>query len=202
MDCSPPGSSVHGIFQTRILEWVAISFSRASSQSRGWTELTCIVGRFFTISATRKILWKERTISNVRRIAQFSHLINQPFIEHPECDALSFQQWSSRNKGGVHSSNWTFYNLLGNVKKYRCLGPTLWLSGKESTCQCRRHGFHPWVTKIPWRRNWQPTSVFLPRKSQDRGDCGLQSVGLERVRHNWVTRQHYHLSRQLSSWVE
>ena len=37
MDCSLPGSSVHGIFQARILEWVAISFSRGSSQSRDWT---------------------------------------------------------------------------------------------------------------------------------------------------------------------
>ena len=35
MDCSPPGSSIHGIFQARVLEWVAISFSRGSSQPRG-----------------------------------------------------------------------------------------------------------------------------------------------------------------------
>ena len=43
-----------------------------------------------------------------------------------------------------------------------------WLSGKEPTCQCRRlkrRRFHPWVGKIPWRRTWQPTPVFLPRKS-------------------------------------
>ena len=39
-----------------------------------------------------------------------------------------------------------------------------WLSGKESTCHCRIHGFNPWVGKIPWRRKWQPTSVFLPGK--------------------------------------
>ena len=32
-----------------------------------------------------------------------------------------------------------------------------WHSGKESTYQCRRHGFHPWVGKVPWRRKWQPT---------------------------------------------
>ena len=31
---------------------------------------------------------------------------------------------------------------------------------KESACQCQRHGFDPWVTKIPWSRKWQPTSVF------------------------------------------
>ena len=38
---SPPGSSVHGISQTRILEWVAISFSRGSSQLRDWTHISC-----------------------------------------------------------------------------------------------------------------------------------------------------------------
>ena len=42
MDCSPPGSSVHGILQARILEWVAISFSRASSWTGDWTCISCI----------------------------------------------------------------------------------------------------------------------------------------------------------------
>ena len=45
MDCSLTGSSVHGIFQARILEWVAISFSRGSSRPRDRTQVTCIVGR-------------------------------------------------------------------------------------------------------------------------------------------------------------
>ena len=45
-------------------------------------------------------------------------------------------------------------------------------SGKEHACQCRkhkRHRFNPWVGKIPWRRAWQPTLVFLPGESRDRG---------------------------------
>ena len=46
--CSPPGSSVHGIFQARILEWVALSFFSGSSPPRGWTHISCIAGRFFT----------------------------------------------------------------------------------------------------------------------------------------------------------
>ena len=54
MDCSPPGSSVHGILQARILEWVAISFSRRSSQPRDRTRISRIVGRRFTIWATRE----------------------------------------------------------------------------------------------------------------------------------------------------
>ena len=47
MDCSLSGSSIHGIFQARVLEWVAISFSRRSSQPRDRTEVSCIVGRCF-----------------------------------------------------------------------------------------------------------------------------------------------------------
>jgi len=53
-DCSPPGSSVHGISQARILEWVAISFSRASSQPRDWTRVSCSAGRFFTAGSPGK----------------------------------------------------------------------------------------------------------------------------------------------------
>ena len=49
MDCSPPGSSVHGILQARILEWVAISFSRGSSRPKDRTRVSCIASRFFTV---------------------------------------------------------------------------------------------------------------------------------------------------------
>ena len=49
MDCNLPGSSVHGIFQARILEWVAIFFSRGSSQPRNRTQVSHIVGRLFTL---------------------------------------------------------------------------------------------------------------------------------------------------------
>ena len=44
------------------------------------------------------------------------------------------------------------------------VGIPRWHSGKEYTCQCRRHGFNPWVGKIPWSRKWQPTTIFLPGK--------------------------------------
>ena len=44
-----------------------------------------------------------------------------------------------------------------------------WLSGKESTCRCRRCGFNPWVRKIPWRRKWQPTPVFSLGNPMERG---------------------------------
>ena len=56
MDCSLPGSSVHGILQARILERVAIPFSRGSSWPRDWPQVSCIAGGFFTIWATRETL--------------------------------------------------------------------------------------------------------------------------------------------------
>ena len=55
VDCSPPGSSVHGIFQARVLERVAFSFSRGPSRPRDWTYISlvsCIAGGFFTTDCT------------------------------------------------------------------------------------------------------------------------------------------------------
>ena len=54
MDCSLPGSSLHGILQARILKWVAISFSRESSQLRDWTWVSCTAGRRFNLWVTRE----------------------------------------------------------------------------------------------------------------------------------------------------
>ena len=56
MGCSPPGSSVRGILQARILQWVAIPFSRGSSQARDPTQASCIAGGFFTARTTRESL--------------------------------------------------------------------------------------------------------------------------------------------------
>ena len=63
----PPASSFHGIIQARILEWVAISFSRASSQPRDRTQVSCIAGRCFNLWATKEAL-------KFDRIYQWSHL--------------------------------------------------------------------------------------------------------------------------------
>ena len=55
MDCSLPGSFVHGVFQARVLEWVAISFTRGSSWPREWTQVFRLAGRRFTVWATREV---------------------------------------------------------------------------------------------------------------------------------------------------
>ena len=73
---------------------------------------------------------------------------------------------------------------------YRAPGLPWWLSGKESACQCRRCRFDPWAGKIPWRRKWQPTSVFLPGKSHgQRSLVACSPWGGKRVGDNLVTKQ-------------
>ena len=64
--------------------------------------------------------------------------------------------------------------MLLEVRRAGFVGVSLiwWLRGKEPACRCRRHKrcrFNPWVRKIPWRRKWQPTPVFLPGKPLFRG---------------------------------
>ena len=76
--------------------------------------------------------------------------------------------------------------------------------GKEPACQCRRHkrhGFDPWIGKIPWRRVWQPTLVFLPGESHgQRSLVGyIQSIGSQRVGHSW--RDLARITCQAVFWV-
>ena len=75
MDYSLPGSSIHGIFQARILEWVAISFSKRSSQPRDWTPVSCIVGRHFTVWATREYRLEPLFILTFIDQLWFSHIL-------------------------------------------------------------------------------------------------------------------------------
>ena len=75
MDCSPPGSSVHGIFQARLLEWVAISFSSRSSQPRDRTRVSHTAGRRFT----NYILIREY-LPTLKSWGYFLHLQNILFL--------------------------------------------------------------------------------------------------------------------------
>ena len=60
MDCSPPGSSVHGISQATVLEWVTISFPRGSSQPRDQTRVSCIGRQVFTTESPGKLVESNR----------------------------------------------------------------------------------------------------------------------------------------------
>ena len=69
MVCSLPGFSVHRICQARVLEWVAISFSRGCSRPRDWTQVSCIAGRGFTLWAT--VSTQENQTSQVKEFSVF-----------------------------------------------------------------------------------------------------------------------------------
>ena len=92
MDCSLPGSSIHGISQARILEWVAVSFSRGPSPPRDQTRVSCTAGRFFTIRATREAFDKE----------EIYLIYSAPFtvsLKEPPAPGLHPEGW--RNPGTV-----------------------------------------------------------------------------------------------------
>ena len=74
MDWSLPGSSVHGIFQARILKWVTISFSRASSWPRDWTQVFHLTGRRFTVWATRKVTDSEVSHKEEDKYRTLTHI--------------------------------------------------------------------------------------------------------------------------------
>ena len=94
MDCSPPGSSsVHGIFQARILEWVAIFFSRGSSSPRDWTW------------ATREVLTIPRSSIKVQQVAQFLE------IPTPSLKQLEYSSHLSVYKNLLTYKNWQSHSL-------------------------------------------------------------------------------------------
>ena len=82
MDYSPPGSSIHGILQARILEWVAMPSSRGSSQPRDQTLVSLIVGRHFTVWATREVPLGP-TGPQGERNAVLGHLILKSLVKQP-----------------------------------------------------------------------------------------------------------------------
>ena len=97
MDCNPPGSSVHGIFQAGILEWVAIPFSRGSSWSRDLTEASCITGGFFTVCFHFSgNPWKMNQFSSVRSVLSNSLRPRESQHSRPPCPSPT---------PGVHSDS-------------------------------------------------------------------------------------------------
>ena len=97
--------------------------------------------------------------------------------------------------------NWTESPLLPGKSPFsQILGSIMWTGfpcssvGKESACnagiclQCTRPGFDLWVGRIPWSRKWQPTPVFLPGKSMDRGAWWATVQEVVRVRHDLETK--------------
>ena len=103
--------------------------------------------------------------------------------------------WDKAKQGRRHLNQ-------GKVQQEASAGFPGDLVGKESM-PCGRPGFDPWVGKIPWRRVWQATPVFLPGESPRSEEPGrLQSMGLQRVRHDWATKYNIQHSTGFVTWSD
>ena len=120
MDRSPPGSSVHGISQERIQEWVAISFSRETSWPRNWT-LSHIAGRFFTVWTTRKAhIFNERYLFVHRSLKtqRAGSSSSTPGFVLPLAFSLK-GPWNPRGTGISESSSHPDLVCVGSYMKHK-----------------------------------------------------------------------------------
>ena len=146
MGCSLPGSSVHGIFQAIVLEWIAISFSRGSSRPRDWIRVSLIVDRRFTI-------WVFKTCY------QWGDLkAGSPGKKKKDLEYLPtlIPNWASQVMLVVKQTNKQTKNPSANARMQ----------------EMKRCGLDPCVRKIPLE-GIATTPVFLPgashRKEEPRG---------------------------------
>ena len=126
----------------------------------------------------------------------------KPYKHRNNIHIINLTNWLEDKKASNfeiqnHSPNsfWCSLEILHFPCILRLLiGLPRWQSDKESACQCKwlkRPGFDPWVGKIPWRRKWQPTPVFLPGQAKFHGQRSLAGYSPwgSRVSHNWVCKQ-------------
>ena len=114
-----------------------------------------------------------------KALAQHKRCWAGPFLGDPSLRGL----WATQANDNSHLGEETCgQGSVSPLHDSICSRGTVRLSGNEFACQCRRCGFDPWVRKIPWRRAWQPTPVFLLGESY--GQKSLARFSPQRVRHN------------------
>ena len=137
---------------------------------------------------------------------------------HSSCrfqSTIKCKEWTSKEEklqlwhltNSQPETKFTNKTLLGGCNHFEnwTVGLPWWLSGEEPACQHRRCRFNPWVRKIPWRRKWQPSAVFLPRKShRQRSLVGYHPWGCGRVGLDLATKQQWTLGNlnQISSHTQ
>ena len=157
VDCSSPGSSIHGILQVRILEWVAISFSRGSSQPRDWTWVPRIAGRHFNLWATREA--KGSTWMQSQKWQNDLCTFPRKTIQYHRNPSLCPNQWCWRS--------WSWMVLLRHTRPFR--------TNTQKRCpfhyrglECKsRKSRNTWSNRQiwPWNAEWSraKTNRVLPR---------------------------------------
>ena len=164
MDCSPPGSSDHGILQARILEWVVTSSCKGSSWPRNRTQVSCIVGSFFTNRATREA-WGMGTCSQQWQTVASLKPQDEPQIR--KCQTFE----------GNYSSETTASLIAPTVKRLPAVRETrIRFLGRESPLE-KAMAIHS--STLAWKIPWT--------EEPDR----LQSRGSQRVGHDWATSLHF-----------
>ena len=136
--CDPMDYTCHGILQARILEGLAFPFSRGSSQPKDPTQVSRIVGGFFTSWATREAqkYWSGQPIPSPADLPDPGIKLGSPALQ---ADSYPLSYQGSPISGGLC---FVFFGC--------------------TALKCGRPGLDPWVGKIPWRRERLPTPVFRP----------------------------------------
>ena len=123
--------------------------------------------------------WKRFYVTEVRKRASWSAQLVKNLLAMQETPVWFLSQPKSSPGEGIHYPlQYSWASLVSQT--VICL-------------QCGRSGFSPWVGKIPWRKAWQPTPVFLPGEFPwPEEPCTLQSMGSQSVGCNWATKHSTH----------
>ena len=119
MDCSLLDSSACEILQARILEWLAVHFSRRSFWFRDWTQVSCIVSRFFMVWATREgqIIYTNHLLWQVH----FQMLRNKQWVEKRSYWPLSLRIWKTKRNKQIMANKWFNSVQFSSVQSLSCV---------------------------------------------------------------------------------
>ena len=190
-DCSPPGFSVHGILQARILEWVAIPFPRGSSLPGNQSQVSLLTGRSFNIWPTREALFQFLLVRKSKiewsmdsndiwvlipmfkshlQILDLAYSLFTRFICSCLLEFISiFGKINERTSQPVSPEKWNPCNSSCVNAEYRL---PRWLNGYRIHLKSNSHrrcGFDPWVGKISWRQHGNPLKYSCLENPTDRG---------------------------------
>ena len=181
MDCSLPGSSLHGILQERMLEWVAIPFSRRSTWPRDWTWVSHIAGRFFTIWANREALLDVRA-GQWKRLSAEELMPSSSGAGEVSWESLGQQDQTSQSKRkstlNIHWKDWCWSWSSSTLVTW-CKELTHW---KRLWCyervRARGEGYHRrWDGRMASLTHWTCVWVNSGRWWRTGKPDELQSMG-------------------------